>query len=236
MADLPTTADVVIVGGGVNGASIAYHLARKKAGRVVLLERKFLASGPTGRSTAQVRRVYPIDFLSRTANAGAEVFRSWAQIVGGDPGFRQVGYVNLANAELAANLKATVERAQKVGSRVQLISPEDVKQIVPQMNVEDVAAGAWEPESGYADPASTTNAFATRARELGATVIQYTPVSEILTAGGKVTGVRTGKGEISAPVVVNCAGLWANRLLAPLGIDVEIKPKRHQMCFFRRPP
>jgi sarcosine oxidase, subunit beta len=99
-----------------------------------------------------------------------------------------------------------------------------------------VGGAAHEPESGYADATATTNALATRARELGATVLQHVPVESIVTAGGKVTGVRLADGEISAPAVVVCAGLWADRLLAPLGIAVPVSPKRHQMCFFRRPP
>ena len=104
------------------------------------------------------------------------------------------------------------------------------------MAVDDVALGAYEPESGYADAAMTTNAFATRARELGATIAQYVTVEGILTGGGRVTGVRTSAGEIHAPAVVVCAGLWAGRLLGPLGIQVPVAPTRHQMCFFRRPP
>ncbi|MBI3978414.1 MAG: FAD-binding oxidoreductase [Chloroflexi bacterium] len=237
MTDFPTTADVVIVGGGIHGISIAYHLARKKAGRVVLLEKRFIASGPTGRSTALVRRMYPVDFHTRSANSAADIFQNWGQIIGGgDPGYRQVGYIILTNAETAPNLKRTILRAQQLGSRVQLISPADVKALVPEIVADDVVLASYEAESGFADPASTANAFANRARELGATIVQYTPVSEILTAAGKVAGVRTTKGDISAPVVVNCAGLWANRLLAPLGIEIDIKPKRHQMCFFRRPP
>ncbi|HEY7601672.1 MAG TPA: FAD-dependent oxidoreductase, partial [Methylomirabilota bacterium] len=102
MADVPRTADAVVVGGGVHGASVAYHLARRGARRVVLLERKFLASGPTGRSSALVRRFYAMEFLTRTANASADVFRHWGERVGGgDPGFRQVGVVWLAGAEHA---------------------------------------------------------------------------------------------------------------------------------------
>ena len=92
MTDVPGTADVVVVGGGVHGASVACHLACRKAGRVVLVERKFLASGPTGRSSALVRRFYAMDFLTRTGNASANTFQRWADVIGGgDPGFHQVG-------------------------------------------------------------------------------------------------------------------------------------------------
>jgi sarcosine oxidase subunit beta len=99
-----------------------------------------------------------------------------------------------------------------------------------------VAAGAHEPESGYADPSSTTSALVSRARELGATIVQYVAVEALLGDGKRMTGVRTTGGTISAPVVVVCAGLWADRLLRPLGVEVPVTPKRHQMCFFRRPP
>jgi glycine/D-amino acid oxidase-like deaminating enzyme len=177
MADVPRTADIVVVGGGVHGASVAYHLARRRAGQVVLVERKFLASGPTGRSSALVRRFYAMDFLTRTGNASAHRFQRWSdEIGGGDPGFRQVGILWLAGADRAANLKENVRRARALGVRVDLITPRELKALVPAMNVDDLAVAAHEPESGYADAASTTNALAARARELGATIVQHVPV------------------------------------------------------------
>jgi glycine/D-amino acid oxidase-like deaminating enzyme len=237
MPAVPRLADVVVVGGGVHGASVAYHLARRGAGRVVLVERKFLASGPTGRSSALVRRFYAMDFLTRTANTSATTFRQWSErIGGGDPGFREVGILWLVGPDRAENLRANVRRARELGANVGIHSPAEVLALVPAMAVDDVALGAYEPESGYADAAMTTNAFATRAGELGATIVQYVPVEAIRTAGDRVTGVRTGAGDIEAPAVVVCAGLWAGRLLGPLGIDVPVAPTRHQMCFFRRPP
>ncbi len=236
MAEAPRTADVVIVGGGVHGASLAYHLARKKAGRVVLVEKKFLASGPTGRSTALVRRYYAMDFITRTASASADVFQRWGELIGGDPGFRQVGFLVLAGADEAPHLERNARRARELGARVTLVGPGEVQALVPEIAVDDVALASYEAESGYADPSSTTTALATRARELGATLVQYQAVEAILTAAGKVTGVRTADGAIATPAVVVCAGLWAGRLLAPLGIEAPVKPTRHQMCFFRRPP
>ena len=237
MADLPRTADVVVVGGGVHGASVAYHLARRRAGRVVLVERKFLASGPTGRSSALVRRFYAMDFLTRTGNASAQRFQRWADDVGGgDPGFRQVGILWLAAEDRAANLRENVRRARGLGVKVDLLTPGELKALVPSINADDLAVAAYEPESGYADAASTTNALAASARELGATIVQHVPVEALLVAGNRVTGVRTAGGDIQAPTVVVCAGLWAPGLLAPLGITVPIAPTRHQMCFFRRPP
>ena len=237
MPNVPRTADVVVIGGGVHGASVAYHLARRGAGRVVLLERKFLASGPTGRSSALVRRFYAMPFLTRTANGSADVYRHWAERVGGgDPGFRQVGILWLVGEDRAANLRANVQRARSLGANVGVVEPAEIRARVPAIAVDDVALGAYEPESGYADAGMTTNAFAERAGELGATIAQYVTAEGIATTGDRVTGVRTDAGEIHAPTIVVCAGLWAGRLLGPLGIDVPVAPTRHQMCFFRRPP
>ena len=122
MAEMPRTAEIVIIGGGVHGASLAYHLARRKVGRVVLVERKWLASGPTGRSTALVRRFYGHDFFTRTANAAADVFQRWDERIGGDPGYRQVGYLVLTTAEEAGHLARNARRAQALGARVALLT------------------------------------------------------------------------------------------------------------------
>jgi len=235
MAEIPRTADVVVVGGGVHGASIACALARRRAGRVVLVERRYLASGPTGRSSAIVRRVYAMDFLTRTANASADTFQRWSEEIGGDPGFRQVGMLWIADTESAEHLRASVARAHELGVRVSVVSPEEIRALVPEISVHDIALGSYEPESGYADPSSTTQALVARARDLGATIVQYVPVTAILTNGTSVGGVSTAAGDIAAPAVVVAGGLWADRLLAPLGIEVPVTPQRHQMCFFRRP-
>jgi len=233
----PRAADIVVIGGGVHGASLAYHLARKKAGRVVLVEKKFIASGPTGRSTALVRGFYAMDFFTRTSSAAAEMFRHWSDVIGGDggPGFHQVGMLVLAGPDHAPHLRDNALRAQEIGAKVALISAAEVKALVPSVNVDDIALASYEAESGYADPSSTANALVNRARELGAVIIQYERVESIRTAGQRVVGVRTETQDIDAPVVINCGGLWADRLLRPLGIEISITPTRHQMCFFRRP-
>jgi sarcosine oxidase, subunit beta len=233
--NIPRTADIVIVGGGVHGASLAYHLARKGAGRVVLLEKHFLASGPTGRSTGLVRRWSGQDFLTRTGNRAMHIFRNWSEIIGGDCGYHEVGFLAIADAAGAPTLQNMVRRARELGSPVELIEQNQIKTIVPEMAVDDLALAAWEPDSGYADASLTTTTLARRARDYGATIVQRAPVAEIVATDHRVTGVRTVGGEIAAPIVVNCAGVWADRLLAPLGIDVPLAPTRHQISFFVRP-
>src|SRR5689334_20274546 len=237
MSDLLRTADVVIIGGGVHGASAAFHFARKKAGRILLIEKKFIASGPTGRSTALVRQFYAMDFFTRSACAAHKIFRNWRDVVGGDgdPGFQKVGLLALAGPERAPHLRRNAQRAAELGAGIALLAPDEIKRLVPHMNVDDLALASYEADSGYADPSSTANALINRARELGATIVQYRGVDAIRVAGSKVVGVTSEGVDVAAPAVLNCAGLYANRLLAPLGIEVSIKPERHQMCFFRRP-
>src|SRR5215467_1517744 len=152
MTDLPRTADFVIIGGGVHGASLAFHLARKKAGRILLIEKKFIASGPTGRSTALVRRFYAMDFFTRTASAAAEMFRHWKDVIGGDgdPGFQQVGMLVLAGVDTAPHLRHNAQHAQKLGVGVSLLSADEVKGLVPAARVDDVGLASYEAESGYA--------------------------------------------------------------------------------------
>lgn len=233
---MPATADVVIVGGGVFGCSIAYHLASKGAGQIVVIERKQIGAGPTSWSTAMVRRWTAMDFLTRSANQSADIFRNWKDLIGGsDPGYREIGYMVLANQDGAANLIHNVNKAQRLGSRVELISPEDVKALVSEMVVDDLAVASYEAESGYADPLSTTTALADRARELGVIFLQNVEFSEILTRNNRIAGVRTARGEIESPAVVVAAGPWSSSLLEPLDIRVELKALRHQMCVFHRP-
>src|SRR5882672_10623025 len=125
MADLPRSADVVIIGGGVHGASAAFHFARKKAGRIVLIEKKFIASGPTGRSTALVRQFYAMDFFTRSACAAHKIFRNWKDVIGGDgdPGFQKVGLLALAGPERAEHLRRNAARAAELGAGVAVMSP-----------------------------------------------------------------------------------------------------------------
>jgi sarcosine oxidase subunit beta len=225
----------VIVGGGIHGVSLAYHLARKKAGRITLTERQFLASGPTGRSTGLVRRWSGQDLLTRTGNRAIEIFRNWADVIGGDCGYHEVGFLAIVDQGRAPSLRETVRRACELGSSVQLIGPSDVNALVPEMSVGDVALASWEPDSGFVDASLATSTLAIRAKSEGATIAQRIGVTEILTERHRVTGVRTEAGVIRAPIVVNCAGVWADRLLAPLGIDVPLAPTRHQVSFFVRP-
>jgi sarcosine oxidase subunit beta len=232
-----TTADVVIVGGGVIGASTAFHLASRGVKRVVLCERRWLAAGASGKSGGLVRMHYTNEPEARLAHASLPYFRRWDELVGGgDPGFLNTGMVRLVTADNEANLRANVEMLERIGVNTAIVGPDELAQIAPSWRLDDVVAAAYEPDSGCADPVGTTHGFADRARELGAEIRLHTEVIAVRTAGGRVEGVETTGGPISAPVVVIAGGAWSLPLLRDLGLDVPLQPIRVQVAIFRRPP
>lgn len=230
------TADVVVIGGGCNGASIAFHLAERGAGRVVLLEKGALAAGPTGRSTAIVRQHYSNEVTARMALESLRVFQVWGDRIGGDCGFVRTGFlVGVREAERAA-LEGNVALQRGVGIDVRIVGGDELRRLEPQLFTEDLVAAAYEPEAGYCDPVSTTTSLAEAARALGARIVQGREVTGIRVEGGRVAGVDTHAGPIATPAVVVAAGPWAHRLTAAVGVSLPIEPSRHPVCAFRRPP
>jgi sarcosine oxidase, subunit beta len=230
-----TSADVVIVGGGVNGASVAFNLARLGVRRVVLLERRHLGAGASGKSGSLVRMHYTNEAESRLAWESLKVFRDFDAMVGGDCGFEAPGFVQIVDPTHADALRANVAMQQRLGIDTRLVSREELTEISPDLRVDDVGAAAYEPGSGFADPNATTFAFAAAARRLGATIETDCEALRIVTEGGRVAGVETSRGRVAAPVVVAVPGAWAGRLLDPLGLDFGLTPYRIQVSIFRWP-
>jgi sarcosine oxidase, subunit beta len=229
------TADVVVIGGGANGTSTAFHLTLLGVRNVVLLERRELAAGATGKSGALVRMHYTNETESRLAHESLRVFRNFGEIVGGDCGFEGVGFVQLVGPQFAAALHRNVERQQRLGINTRAITPAEVREILPGCEIADVGAAAWEADSGFADPAATAFAFAEAARNRGATIETGVEVLRVLTEGGRVTGVETSAGRIATSQVVIVAGAWASTLLGPLGLDYGLMPHRIQVSIFHWP-
>jgi glycine/D-amino acid oxidase-like deaminating enzyme len=232
---VPRTAEVLVVGGGSTGASIAYHLARRGVRGVLLLEQRAIASGATGRSSAIVRQHYGYPVTARMARLALEVFLRFDEAIGGDAGFTRTGYLALVGPGDEAALAGNVAMQASVGVDARVVSPAEVRALVPDMAVDDLAAAAYEPDAGYADPAGTTAALARRARELGARLVEGVAVRRIVVERGMVRGVDTGDGRVSAPVVVTAAGGWTPRLLAPVGVEVPIVNTLHRIGVFERP-
>ncbi len=230
------TADVVVVGGGVNGVSIAYALAVRGVGRVVLCEQAALANGASGRSSALVRMHYTNEWDARLAFASFPMFRDWAEIMGGPSVFTHTGFVNVVAPQYADALRKNVDMLRGIGVNTVAMTAGGLRDLQPFARVDDIGAAAWEPESGYADPATTVAGFARRGSELGARILQWTPVRKILRRESRVIGVETSAGRIDAGVVVVAAGAWAPRICREIGIDLPARPKGLDTVQVTRPP
>lgn len=228
------TADVVVVGGGVNGASIAYALAAKGV-KVVLVDKGALASGASGRSSALVRMHYTNEWDARLAWASFPVFRHWTELMGGPAVFTRTGFVNVVAPPYAENLRRNVLMLQRIGVPTRAITPAELKTLQPFANVDDVGAAAYEPESGYADPAETVEGFRRRAVELGARILQWTAVTRIDRRESRVLGVETSAGRIEAGSVVVAAGAWSRRLCDEMGLPLPARPKAIDTVAVSRP-
>jgi sarcosine oxidase, subunit beta len=228
------TADVVVIGGGCEGSSIAWQLARRRVGPVVLIEKLGIAAGATGRSSAIVRQHYTHETLARMARHAVEIFSRFDEIVGGDAEFRQVGFLALYGPADAETLAANVAMQRRVGINVELLRSDELHEIEPWMVCDDVAGAAWEPDGGYADPVATTNSFIAAARRLGVDCRIGAEVERLLVEGERVVGVMTRAGEIRAGTVVVAAGCRSRELLAPHGFEFPVTPVRHAIAIVER--
>src|SRR3989442_670672 len=229
------TADVVVIGGGANGASTAFHLATVGVPRVVLLERHHLGAGATGKSGSLVRMHYTNEAESRLAFESLKIFRDFQAIVGGDCGFEPAGFIQIVGTGYERALAHNVDTQRRIGIDTQVITREELRRLLPGGHVDDIGAAAWEPGSGFADPNATTFAFAEAARRRGVTIRTHCEARRILVERGRVVGVETAEDRIAAPVVVVAAGAWATGLLAPLGVDYGLRPHRVQISILRWP-
>ena len=228
-------ADVVIVGAGVQGASLAFQLARRGT-RIVVVERASVAAGATGRSSGFVRMHYDLASEARLAWASLPWFTEWAERVGtGDPGFVRTGFLQLVPPDLAASLHANVAMLQGLGVDTRTVGPSDVADLVPGMLTDDIVVAAWEPGSGYADPSGTASGFLEAARAHGGRVETGRRVTAVSVAGERVAGVETDRGAIAAGAVVVAAGAWSAELVAGLGLDLPVRPWRHDTAFLGLP-
>jgi glycine/D-amino acid oxidase-like deaminating enzyme len=229
-------AGVAIVGGGVMGASIAYHLALRGVRDVMVLEKGVVASGATGRSSACVRQHYSTPQTCRMALEALRFFEQAGERLGGrEVGFVRTGCLLVADARLEKEMAATVDLQRAVGIDTRLVSREEMAEIEPRVATGDVATGCFEAASGYADPVATARAFAAAARDLGARIREETEVTGLAVQGSCVTGVETSRGRVEAPVVVNAAGLWSDRVARMAGVELPITVCRHKISIVAWP-
>ena len=226
--------DAIVIGAGVIGISTAFHLAQRGL-KPVILERKEIGYGATGKSSGLVRMHYDLEVESRLAWESFQYFRNWSERVGGECGFRRTGFLHIETADHEVQLRKNVEMHQKIGIPANVISGGDVKKLAPHFKTDDIAFAAYEPESGYADPMLTANSLLAAAKALGAVYVQDCEVSGTQTAGGKVTGLQTSRGNFFAPIVINTAGAWAGKVSELFGVSIPLGTWTHDVVHIRRP-
>ena len=230
-----TTADAVIIGGGVMGCSILYNLGQQGMRDLVLLERDVLASGSSGRSQAISRVHYSNPVTTSLAWESQKLFRTFEDTVGGPSGFVRTGYMLVVGTDEKEAMEQNVAMQRSLGVNTSSITQEEAAEVAPMLALDDAAGLAYEPESGYADPYSVASTYARRARDTGAEVNLETPVTRIQVSDSRVQGVETAQGTVSAPIVVVAAGPWSTAMLRDIGIELPVRPVRHQLIVLQRP-
>jgi sarcosine oxidase, subunit beta len=231
-----TTADIVILGAGVIGASIAFHLAKRNAGKIAVIDKGHVGQGGSGRSSALIRMHYSYPPEVQLALVSLHMFENWRDIVGAEGDFRKTGFVRIVHPSETERLKQNVEMQRQLGVHVKLVDRLELRELEPDWNVDEVELAAYEPDSGYGDGAGVANDFLTRARELGVTYLPKTQALEFLVEGESVCGVRTDHGEIVAPAVIAATGPWTKPLFQGIGIDLPIETEYHQVAILRNAP
>ena len=232
---MTTTADAVIIGGGVMGCSILFNLAERGMSNTILLEKDVLASGSTGRSQAILRMHYSNEVTTRLAWESLQIFKGFEEITGVPSGYTRTGYFLIIDQGDRAALEENVAMHKRIGVNASVVTVEDVREIAPMLSAGEEEVFAYEPDSGYADPYSVTTGYAQRARDMGAQVKMNTPVTDIEISGGRVTAVVTPEEKIVTPIAVVAAGPWSEPLLGKVGVEVPLQPVRHQVVTLRRP-
>ncbi len=224
---MTNSADVVIVGAGIMGVSTAYHLARRRVGRVVVLERDGICTGSTALASGGIRHQYANRIGVELTCHGIETYERFEQEFGVDPHFRQHGYLILVTTEAEHALAVrNVELQRSLGVQVDLLSPGETRRRFPYLHTDDLRGATYSPRDGYADPYLVTTAIAARARELGVEIRTGCEVTDIRRNGARVEGVTTREGSVDAPIVVLAAGAWTGLVGRLAGVDIPVTPLR----------
>jgi glycine/D-amino acid oxidase-like deaminating enzyme len=233
MSNVPASARVVIIGGGVIGCSVAYHLTKLGWKDVVLLERKQLTSGTTWHAAGLIGQLRASSNMTKLAKYSAELYLGLEAETGVATGVRQVGSISVAlTEERKEELFRSASMARAFGVPVEEISPDEVKKRYEHLNIDGVKAGLWLPTDGQGDPANIALALAKGARNRGAKVLERVKVTGVVKNGRRVTGVDWqsedgDRGHITADMVVNCGGMWGHEVGRMAGVNVPLQACEH---------
>ncbi len=227
-ADMPERARVVIIGGGVIGTSVAYHLTKLGLTDVVLLEQGRLSSGTTWHAAGLVGQLRASESATRLVQYSTQLYAELESETGLSAGYKQCGGVTVARTEdRMVQLRRTAANAEAFDMECELLTPEQAREHYPVMRVDDLVGAIWLPADGKANPTDLTFALAKGARMRGTRVVEKTRVTDVLVHEGRVAGVRTDKGDVEAEIVVNCAGQWAKQVGAMAGVNVPLHSAEH---------
>jgi len=228
MPELPSRAQVVVIGGGVIGTSVAYHLAQLGWTDVLLLEQGRLSSGTTWHAAGLVGQLRASESGTRLVQYSTELYERLEAEVGLATGFRRCGGVTVARTpDRMTQLRRTAASADAYGLECSLLTPAQAEERFPLIATEDLVGAIWLPDDGRADPTDLTQALAKGARLGGARIVEKVRVLDVLTADGAAVGVRTDAGDVECEVVVNCAGQWAKQVGAMAGVAVPLHSAEH---------
>jgi sarcosine oxidase subunit beta len=233
---MAVTCDVLIVGGGVIGTSIAFHLARRHCGRIVLLEKAYLGAGSSGKSGAIVRQHYSNRLTAGMAQKSLRVFEHFDDAIGGPPVFTRTGLVLVVNDKDRAGLEANVAMQRELGIDVRLVSPQVLADIDPNARIGEDEVAAYEAEAGYVESVQVVASFAEAARREGADIRLGVEVKSVIVEGDRVAGVDTNEGRYQCGTLVLATGPWAAALAKTARWKLPVQACRAQVALFRRPP
>jgi sarcosine oxidase, subunit beta len=228
-------ADAVVIGAGIIGASTAHFLTKLGYGDVVLVDKGKVCGGSSQYSAAHIRQHYTNEVAIRLAVRGAWMFANAEEAFGGPSGFVPRGYMVIAPPEEAQALREVVPVQQGFGVQTSLLTPEEVVHRWPELEIEGVELACFEETSGYANPVLSVQSLVAAAQREGLHLYEGCEVLDVLTAGGKVTGVVTTEGEVAAGVVVNACGPWGDRIGRMVGIDYPLRFSREHEAVFDAP-
>jgi sarcosine oxidase subunit beta len=224
------SADVIIVGAGVAGASTAFHLSRLGAGDVLVVDRDTAGSGMSSRSSAMIRMHYTFRPEVELAVRSDAMFASWTELTGRPAFVRRTGFARIVLPGEEDALRANVAMQRDCGARAEVLAATGFAALAPGIRTEDLNEVAWEPDGGYGDGALVAGDLLAAARERGVRYRPHTLVQGLLREGDRVTGIRTQDGREHAGIVVAAAGVWSPALLASIGVDLPIETEFHQVA------
>lgn len=224
-------AEVVVVGGGVMGTSIAWHLARAGVRDVVLVERDELAAGSTSKAAGGVRAQFSDELNIRLGARSLEAFGRFEEEVGQDIGLHRVGYLFLLSTPgQVASFEAGVRLQNSLGVPSRLLTPQEARRLSPLIRTDGLLAAAYSPDDGHCTPEAVVHGYASAARAHGARILRHTEVTGIELRGDSITAVSTTLGRIETGTVICAAGAWSRAVGAMVGVELPVRPLRRQIA------